>query len=163
LRSEVESFTGNQDNPASPPSQIAGGFPSLREIARLNVHWANLYRAFRIQDALYKKLTEQYELAKIQEAREIPTIKVLDRARLPERKTFPPRRIMVVLGGFLSFVLAGAFVVSAGVWKRRESPEKRLAAEIWGQLSSQLAVGRARLRQVSRSFGGRIGAHGGQG
>jgi uncharacterized protein involved in exopolysaccharide biosynthesis len=163
LRREVESFTGNPGDPARTQPEIAGDLPSLRKLALVNVRWANLYRAFRIQDALYKKLTQEYELAKIQEAKEIPTVKVLDAALLPERKSFPPRLIMTALGSFLSFVLAGAFVISAAMWRHRESPEKRLAAEIWRQLSSELALSRAWLRHVSGSFGGRIGIHGGQG
>ena len=163
LRGEVETFTGNPSGAGSPQSEIAGGFPSLRKLALVNLRWANLYRTFRVQDALYKKLTQEYELAKIQEAKEIPMVNVLDVARVPERKSFPPRSIMVVLGSFLSFFLAGAFVLSASAWKRRESPEKRLAAEICGQLGSELALMRAWLRQVSGRFGGHIGAHGGQG
>ena len=46
-------------------------------------------------------LTQEYELAKIDEAKEIPTVNVLDAALWPERKSFPPRTIIVVVVSIL--------------------------------------------------------------
>ena len=47
-------------------------------------------------------LTQEYELAKVQEAKEIPTVKVLDPPNLPEKKSFPPRLLFMLLGTMLA-------------------------------------------------------------
>ncbi|MBO0911396.1 MAG: hypothetical protein J2P13_06350 [Acidobacteria bacterium] len=157
LRAAVENVTGHQGDAAAPPSGIAGGLPSLRKLALDGVRSAELDRALRIQNVLYKRLTVEYELAKIQEAKEIPIVDVLDAPVLPERQSFPPRGIMTALGSFWSFVLAGVCVISAGR-KRREPAEERLSPEIWEQLNSELTRWSARLRRFLGSFGGRRGA-----
>lgn len=148
LRQQVENFSGNKDDPNSSQSQIAGDLPSLRKLPVVGVRWANLYREFKIQEAVYAMLTQEYELAKIQEAKETPTVNVLDAAMLPETKSYPPRALITILGTFLSFLFAGVFVISAAMWKETEFPEKQLAAEIWQQISSENTKSRALLRQV---------------
>ena len=66
-------------------------YPSIRKLPLLGVQWADLYRTMKIQETVYELLNQQYELARIQEAREIPTIRVIDPANLPEKKSWPPR------------------------------------------------------------------------
>src|SRR6185369_10452295 len=87
-------------------------YPSIRELPILGVTYADLYRRTKIQEAVYETLTQQYELAKVQEAKETPSVKVLDGARVPERKSFPPRTAITCLGGvaFLAFAIAGVFL-----------------------------------------------------
>ena len=38
-------------------------------------------------------LTQQYELARIQEAKDVPVVRVIDAPGIPEKKSFPPRAI----------------------------------------------------------------------
>ena len=159
LKQQVENFSGNKGDPSSPESQIIGDLPSLRRLPLVGVRWANLYRESKIQEAIYEMLTQEYEFAKIQEAKEIPTVNVVDAALLPEKISFPPRAIITVVGGFLSFLFASAFVISVASWKQSESPEKQLATEIWEQLTADKNKSRARLRQVWSRFGGRNGHH----
>jgi len=52
--------------------------PSIRKLPLLGVTYADLYRRVMMQGTLYETLTKQYELARVQEAKEIPPIKVLD-------------------------------------------------------------------------------------
>src|SRR5262249_16225316 len=73
LKQQVENFSGNKADPTSPQSQIAGDLPSLRKLPVVGVRWANLYREAKIQETVYEMLTQEYELAKIQEAKELPT------------------------------------------------------------------------------------------
>ena len=44
-------------------------------------------------------LTQQYEFAKVQEAKETPSVKVLDAANIPEKKSYPPRLVIDAAGG----------------------------------------------------------------
>jgi uncharacterized protein involved in exopolysaccharide biosynthesis len=85
-------------------------YPSIRELPILGVTYGDLYRRTRIQEAVYEALTQQYELAKVQEAKETPSVRVLDAARVPERKSFPPRLLITSLVSFL-FLGAAIFCV----------------------------------------------------
>ena len=88
---------------AAPPGQPGDmPYPTLRSLPILGVKYADYFRRAKIQETVYELLTEQYELAKIQEVKETPSVKVLDRARVPERKSFPPRILIVVVGTFFA-------------------------------------------------------------
>jgi uncharacterized protein involved in exopolysaccharide biosynthesis len=159
LRKQVENFSGNKDDPTSSESHITGDLPSLRRLPVVGVRWANLYRETKIQETVYEMLTQEYEFAKIQEAKEIPTVNVLDAALLPEKTSFPPRVVITIAGAILSLLFAGIFVIGGAMWKRSESPEKQLATEIWEQMAAKNTKSRAMLQQVWNRFGGRNGHH----
>ena len=140
LKHQVENMSGNKADLKSDESQIAGDFPSIRKLPLLGVQWANLYRETKIQEAVYELLTQQYEMSKIQEAKEIPTVKVLDPPGVPEKKSFPPRIIIVILGSILSFVFAGVFVLASSTWRSSQSPEKMLATQIWKEIRDEFGA-----------------------
>lgn len=158
LKQHVENMSGNKADLNSDQSTIAGDFPSIRKLPLVGVRWANLYRENKIQETVYELLTQEYEFAKIQEAKEIPTVNVLDAAMLPEERSFPPRLLIILLGALLSLLFAGVFVIGVTSWKRSESPEKHLASEIWEQIAAENAKPRAMLHQVWCRLGGRNGS-----
>ena len=91
-------------------------YPSLRELPILGATYSDLYRQMIMQETIYETLTRQYELSKVQEAKEIPTIKVLDNPDLPEKKSSPPRTIIVLAITFFS-AFAGLFwVIAKKLW-----------------------------------------------
>lgn len=108
-------------------------YPSIRKLPLLGVTYADLYRQTKIQETVYELLTEQYELAKVQEAKEIPTVKVLDVATVPTKKSFPPRSVVVVLGTVLGMALAMAWVTGKTYWDSVETadPRKVFATEVF--------------------------------
>lgn len=136
LKKQVENVSGNKADLSSDDSQIAGDFPSIRKLPLVGVRWANLYRETKIQETVYELLTQEYEFAKIQEAKEIPSVNLLDAPLLPERRSFPPRTMITLLGGALTFLLAAAFIIGSSVWEQSSSPEKQLATEIWNEISA---------------------------
>jgi len=98
------------------------------------------YHRAKIQEAVYELLTEQYELAKVQEAKETPSVKVLDPARIPERKSFPPRLVIMFLGTFLAFAMSVVWVLGSARWEETDpqDPRKILAREVAGALKARL-------------------------
>lgn len=85
----------------------------LREIEQELSRIDNLLsRDAKIKEMLFELLTREYEIAKIEEAKSMPTIQVLDNAVVPEKKCKPKRRQMVLLAGAtgLFFSVIGAFV-----------------------------------------------------
>ena len=63
-------------------------------------------REARIKEMLFELLTREFEVAKIEEAKSMPTIQVLDKAVVPEKKCKPRRTQMVVLAGVTSLLVA---------------------------------------------------------
>ncbi len=108
------------------------GLESSADLPLLGVAYADLFRRMQIQEAVYETLTQQFELAKVQEAKETPSVKVLDAASLPERKSFPPRTLIAVLGAFLAASAAVMMVVARSNWERTDSndPGKVFAQEV---------------------------------
>jgi len=116
-------------------NSAAGGdslYPSIRKLPLLGVTYADLYRRTKIQEAVYESLTQEYELAKVQEAKETPSVKVLDPARLPERKSFPPRLLIMFLCTFLALAGASVLVLGKARWEEvdAQDPGKVFAQEV---------------------------------
>ncbi len=63
-----------------------------------------------VQEKLFELLTQQYEMAKIEEAKEDITFQVIDRAVPPEKRIKPKRKLVVMLAGVVS-LFAGVFAV----------------------------------------------------
>ena len=116
-------------------------YPSIRELPILGVTYADLFRETKIQETVYELLTQQYELARVQEAKEIPTVKVLGAAIVPTKKTFPPRIVIVVLGSIMGLVLAMGWVVGKKRWQAidADDPGKIFASEVFGAMQAQIA------------------------
>jgi capsule polysaccharide export protein KpsE/RkpR len=100
LHRELEKVAGNS---ASAPNAVTENAPSddlyppLRQLPRLAVPYADLYRNVRVQETLYEMLTQQYETARIEEAKDTPAVAVIDRPGVPDKKSFPPRTLFALL------------------------------------------------------------------
>jgi uncharacterized protein involved in exopolysaccharide biosynthesis len=118
LQSQLRKMSGAGDNANGADLTADQLLPSVRKLPLLGFTYYELYRQVTMQETLYETLTKQYELAKVEEAKEIPSVKVLDEPQVPEKKSFPPRLIIVVLG-FLLSALAGMTWISVKVlWDR---------------------------------------------
>lgn len=80
-------------------------YPSVKALPSVGVQWAELYRDRKTHETVFEMLTQQYEMARVQEAREIPTVKVLDNAELPE-KVHPRPLLVFAIGALVSAILA---------------------------------------------------------
>lgn len=108
-------------------------YPPIRKLPLLGVEWADLYRRMKIQETVYELLNQQYELARIQEAKEIPTVNVVDQANVPERKS-SPHRLLIVLGlTFFSVIGAAVWIIGSERWQHMDphDPGKLLAKSVW--------------------------------
>ncbi len=88
---------------------------------------------------VFETLTQQYELAKVQEAKEIPTVKVLDAPDVPEKKSFPPRGLITLGFGLFAFVGGFVFLLGSRSWRETDPSDinKALAREIWVDLKEK--------------------------
>jgi capsule polysaccharide export protein KpsE/RkpR len=112
-------------------------YPSIRKLPLLGVAYADLYRRTKIQEAVLETLTKEYEMAKVQEVKEIPTVKVLDVPIVPDKKYFPPRTLIVILGTFLAVAITAAWIFGNKTWREIDArdPRKVFAQEIFTTVS----------------------------
>lgn len=73
---------------------------AFSHLPAVGAEFAKRYRDYRIQEETYAMLYQQYEYAKILEARDAPILTVLDYAVPPQHHSFPQRSIFII-GAFL--------------------------------------------------------------
>ena len=137
-------------------------YPWIGNLPLLGVTYADLYRRTKIQEMLFDTLTQEYELARVQEAKGIPTVKVLDPPNVPERKTYPPRLLFIVLGTVLALSCGVTWVFGRRWWEQIDpsSPGKVLAQEVLDTVWAAIPwTSRNRFwrRRLSRKTGGHVG------
>jgi uncharacterized protein involved in exopolysaccharide biosynthesis len=137
LRSSLEKLAGKGTDEKSTAERI---YPSLRELPLLGVTYADLLRRTKVQEAVFETLTQEDELAKVQEAKEIPSVKVLDPPEVPEKKSFPPRLLIMSLGAMLAAVGGAAWIFSRAAWEATgpTDPRKTVAIEVWENVRASL-------------------------
>jgi uncharacterized protein involved in exopolysaccharide biosynthesis len=111
-------------------------YPSIRKLPLLGVAYADLYRQMRIQEAVLETLTKEYEMAKVQEAKEIPTVKVLDEANVPDKKSFPPRTLIVFIGTASALAIAVIWLLLKNQWNETDPHDARrvFAQEVFSDI-----------------------------
>lgn len=126
-------------------------YPTIRELPVLGVNYADLYRTTKIQEAIFQTLTQEYELAKVQEAKETPSVKVLDPPDVPGKKSFPPRLLIMTLGTILAMAGSAMWVFGKELWNKVEpsDPQKVFAQEVIHAI-------RARMPQAAANGSGRV-------
>ena len=115
-------------------------YPPLRQLPRLAVPYADLYRRVRVEETLYELLTQQYEMARIDEVKDVPAVSVIDAPGIAEKKSFPPRLLLTLLLTFISFACASALILVRNHWSTisLSDPRKALAAEVGPVLRSRM-------------------------
>ncbi|HYM79481.1 MAG TPA: lipopolysaccharide biosynthesis protein [Candidatus Dormibacteraeota bacterium] len=151
LRHQLQELRGTDPSLTlnSKPGDDAS-YPSFRQLPALGVTYSDLYREVRLREVVFETLTQQYEMAKIAEAKEIPSVKVLDPANLPEKKSGPPRLTITGLGIIFAFSLGAVWVVGNAVWKDidHNDPRKQFAAEILGDSLPAFSGVQQRVRSI---------------
>ena len=78
--------------------------------AGVGVDYITRYRDFKYYETLFELFSKQYELAKVDEAREGSVIQVLDVALPPERKSKPKKALIAVIATLATAMLLLLFV-----------------------------------------------------
>ena len=76
------------------------------KIPEVGVEYIRSLRNVKYQETLFELLSKQYELAKIDEAKESSTIQVLDTAVPAEKKSKPRKLVIILIGVFVGGILA---------------------------------------------------------
>jgi uncharacterized protein involved in exopolysaccharide biosynthesis len=139
LQRQIEIMMGTPEE--SKINADDSAYPSVSELPALGLTYADLDRKVLVEEALWEALTKQYEAAKVQEAKEIPTVRVLDAANVPQHKSYPVRRDIVLLGAILSIFAACILVLILSYWEDMDAQDERkqLTREIVNTTANSLA------------------------
>jgi tyrosine-protein kinase Etk/Wzc len=125
MRSQLAQLGGNQDIPGS------GILPAKGQMTEATMEYMRRLRDFKYYETIFDILARQFEMAKLDEAKEGALIQVVDTAVPPDKRSFPKRGLIVLgstVAGFLLGILAA--LLRAGFTKLRED----------GEAASKLAV-----------------------
>jgi capsule polysaccharide export protein KpsE/RkpR len=144
LKAQLQKLGGDKDTASQATATGAGGpstdaFPTIRKLPLLGVTYYDLYRKTKIQETVFELLTQQYELAKVEEAKEIPSVKVLDPAVVPTKRSFPIIWISWLIGTVLCFLAECAWVLGRRAWTSidPQDPGRLLAEEVAGTIRAR--------------------------
>ncbi|MCH7548006.1 MAG: hypothetical protein IH969_00460, partial [Candidatus Krumholzibacteriota bacterium] len=109
--------------------------PSLKAIPGLALEMLRLQRRVEIESSVYAMLITEYETARFEEARDMPTLQVLDAAQPPGLRSRPRRKLFVLAGLFLGIAWGSMIALFVTAW--RENRERSaVIQDILGPLAS---------------------------
>ena len=127
LRSNLEKMSGAGHEESESDSTSDEIYPSLRQLPILGETYYNLYRRTTMLETIYVLLSKQDEIAKVEEAEESSSVKVLDQPNVPERKS-SPHRLTIVLAVTLFSALCGTLWLMGKAWWTWSAQQESLMA-----------------------------------
>lgn len=84
-------------------------------------------RDLKYHETVFELLAKEFEIAKLDEAREGAIIQVVDPAVIPDKKSSPHRALIVIAATILAFFVGAFWTLLRENWARAsELPENRL-------------------------------------
>ena len=129
LRTELARVESSQNAPSGSPLDLP-----VAKIPAAAIDYIRARRELKIQETLLESMLRQYEIAKLDEAKEGPTLQQVDKALPPDYKSKPSRPLIVIVSALLAFLLTSAFVaIRRWMAATRERDPARAAS--WHALS----------------------------
>ncbi len=120
--------------------------PTMDEVPEVALQYMRLRRAVEVQTAVYTMLVNEHEKARIEEARDTPVVQVLDKARKPNLRSRPKRKILVMVGGLLGLGWSSMLALFVTAW-REESGRNQTILELLRPVAADFSRLRGRPRR----------------
>ncbi len=122
------------------------------QVPEIGIQLAKLMREVKVQETVWQLLNQQYYQAKIQEARDTPTVQALDEAVPPEVRSRPKRKLMVIISGFLAFLFSVFWAYAGEFYENLKSdPEEgEKINAILGHIKSDVEKVKSIVRKIFR-------------
>ena len=120
LEGRIEDFYWEQDKL----------FISLDDVPDLTVQYGRLMREVMLQQKIMEFLLPQYEQAKIQEAKDTPTVQVLDEAVKPVKRSKPKRSFFVIFWAFTSVFATLFFILVVEYFEKLKKDDQERYAKV---------------------------------
>ncbi len=129
LRAELARMESTQGGaPGSAVDMPVGRIPEAA------VDYVRARRELKLQETLLESMVRQYEIAKLDEAKEGPTLQQVDVALVPDYKSRPARSVIVLSSALLALLLVSAWVVVSRYLATRRAADPA-AASAWRGLA----------------------------
>ena len=141
LQAQLKRLVGTYTPTAGINDSATGAdYPSIRTLPALGYRYQDLYRQTKVQETIFEFLTQQYEMARVEEAKELPVVRVMDEPDVPEKKSSPIRSLIVASSVFGALLLGCWWIVEKEKWSQLPAHDSRrlLVAEVSGDLRSAL-------------------------
>jgi uncharacterized protein involved in exopolysaccharide biosynthesis len=124
LQKQLEQLSGSQHDIGSDINLSKG------RVTESGLEYLRRLRDLKYHETVYELLAKEFEIAKLDEAREGAIVQVVDPAVPPDRKS-SPHRMLTILGTTVLAFLVAAFVIVAreGLGRAFELPENRQRLE----------------------------------
>jgi uncharacterized protein involved in exopolysaccharide biosynthesis len=106
LRAELARMESTQGSGAASPVEMPVG-----RIPAASIDYVRARRELKLQETLLESMVRQYEIAKLDEAKEGPILQQVDVALPPDRKSKPSRALIVLVATALALLASSAYVV----------------------------------------------------
>lgn len=143
LRSLRQTLSENTPEVKAAQSVVASLSQELQKAERQSVpagpdaDYISRYRDYKYQETLLDLFARQYELARVDEAKEGALFQVIDPATPPEKKSAPKRLLVAAVSALVAFVVLLAIVLVRSSWARIATDPQRAGAvaqlrKAWG-------------------------------
>jgi tyrosine-protein kinase Etk/Wzc len=112
LQAQLDRVAGSQQDAGSDIVLSKG------RVTGAGLEYLRRLRDLKYQETVFELLAKQFEIAKLDEAREGSIVQVVDAAVPPDKKSSPYRLLIVGSVGFFSFFLAAFWIVLQERWAR---------------------------------------------
>ena len=135
LGSELRALRGELARMESASGGTAGSAVDIPvgKLPQVGVEYVRARRELKIQETLLESMIRQFELAKLDEAKEGPLLQQVDVALPPDRKSKPQRTLIVLASALVALLAASALVVVVR-WRREVADVDPQRAEAWASL-----------------------------
>ncbi len=119
-----------------------GSLPSIRNLPTLGVTYGELYRRSKLLEVVQLALTQQLEVAKTEEVRQLPVFRVMDPADVPEQRVFPRRTLIVLASTMCGLLIGIALVLGSDRWNKvsPDDPIKVLVVNAQQRMSTGAVI-----------------------
>jgi uncharacterized protein involved in exopolysaccharide biosynthesis len=104
LQSQLDHLAGSQNDKGSDINLSKG------RVTQSGMEYLRRFRDLKYQETVFELLAKEFEVAKLDEAREGAIVQVVDAAVPPDRKSSPHRTLIVLATTILSFFVAAFWV-----------------------------------------------------
>jgi tyrosine-protein kinase Etk/Wzc len=119
LQAKLKQLENAQRADSSPgQGSVQGFFPNAMSVPQLRFELEQLMRDQKIEETVFALMTQRYEMAKVDEARDTSTFQILDHPTLPSYKSRPKAPRSGAFGFGLSLLVACAFVLIPVWWRK---------------------------------------------
>ncbi len=130
-RSQLRQLEAQLANQQSSSAQRTGGLATTRQLPELVLENLEKEREVKLRETVYNALVAQYEKARLAASDPGPQLQVVDHAIVPERKSGPPRTLIVIGGAFLGFIVGILWLLFGSSLRRLATavPKSQLAGK----------------------------------